>query len=350
MEASGSPPPSQEADLEAPTGSPLREPSDSNLQGSPTSSAAVLTEVRELKVILEERSSSEAALLDAFTKLEAQGTLSTKVLGETLIGRSVNNLAKSSPLPAVREAAVKLVGAWKENHRKRKASAIERSQSMASLDSELAPSPISSLSRVLSQDTMDMIAAPEVNGEPEMEEDKNKLTPKREKIREKLAEAFGQVERLDVKDGSADDATDMKDPKVLAVDIETALNDQLGEKEYVAQARAVLFNLKDKKNHLFRFKLLVEAIRPEHVPKLSAADMASDEKNAERRKQRDDAMAAIDQDWAMKNGQIRISGLFTCGKCKGTQTTYFQMQTRSSDEPMTTFASCLSCGNRWKFC
>jgi transcription elongation factor S-II len=26
------------------------------------------------------------------------------------------------------------------------------------------------------------------------------------------------------------------------------------------------------------------------------------------------------------------------------------MQTRSADEPMTTFVSCLECYNRWKFC
>ena len=39
---------------------------------------------------------------------------------------------------------------------------------------------------------------------------------------------------------------------------------------------------------------------------------------------------------------------FTCRKCKGNQCTYYQLQTRSADEPMTTFCSCISCGNRWK--
>ena len=41
-------------------------------------------------------------------------------------------------------------------------------------------------------------------------------------------------------------------------------------------------------------------------------------------------------------------GLLECRKCKSKKTTYFQMQTRSADEPMTVFASCLKCGNRWK--
>jgi transcription elongation factor S-II len=40
--------------------------------------------------------------------------------------------------------------------------------------------------------------------------------------------------------------------------------------------------------------------------------------------------------------------VFTCRKCKSNQCTYYQMQTRSDDEPMTTFCSCCNCGNRWK--
>lgn len=44
------------------------------------------------------------------------------------------------------------------------------------------------------------------------------------------------------------------------------------------------------------------------------------------------------------------SGMFKCGKCKSMKTTYYQMQTRSADEPMTTFVNCSNCGNRWKFC
>lgn len=39
---------------------------------------------------------------------------------------------------------------------------------------------------------------------------------------------------------------------------------------------------------------------------------------------------------------------FQCWKCKGRKCTYYQMQTRSADEPMTTFVSCLSCANRWR--
>ncbi len=40
--------------------------------------------------------------------------------------------------------------------------------------------------------------------------------------------------------------------------------------------------------------------------------------------------------------------IFKCGKCKQRKCSYYQMQTRSADEPMTTFVTCLVCDNRWK--
>tara|TARA_B100001057_G_C22481460_1_gene806615 strand:+ start:194 stop:703 length:510 start_codon:yes stop_codon:yes gene_type:complete len=39
---------------------------------------------------------------------------------------------------------------------------------------------------------------------------------------------------------------------------------------------------------------------------------------------------------------------FTCYKCKSHECSYYQLQTRSADEPMTTFVTCIKCGNRWK--
>lgn len=45
-----------------------------------------------------------------------------------------------------------------------------------------------------------------------------------------------------------------------------------------------------------------------------------------------------------------MTDTFTCRKCKGNQCTYYQMQTRSADEPMTIFCQCILCGNRWKTC
>lgn len=43
-------------------------------------------------------------------------------------------------------------------------------------------------------------------------------------------------------------------------------------------------------------------------------------------------------------------GLFQCpnGKCKGWRTTYYAMQTRGADEPMTNFVTCHDCGTHFR--
>ena len=42
-------------------------------------------------------------------------------------------------------------------------------------------------------------------------------------------------------------------------------------------------------------------------------------------------------------------GIFQCGKCKLWKVRFAMAQTRSGDEPMTVFCTCVNCGNRWKF-
>lgn len=44
-----------------------------------------------------------------------------------------------------------------------------------------------------------------------------------------------------------------------------------------------------------------------------------------------------------------VTDRFQCGKCKEKKVSYYQLQTRSADEPLTTFCTCEVCGNRWKF-
>lgn len=39
---------------------------------------------------------------------------------------------------------------------------------------------------------------------------------------------------------------------------------------------------------------------------------------------------------------------FKCSRCKSRECTYYELQTRSADEAMTTFITCINCGNRWK--
>ena len=43
-----------------------------------------------------------------------------------------------------------------------------------------------------------------------------------------------------------------------------------------------------------------------------------------------------------------MTDTFTCRKCKSKRCSYYALQTRSSDEPMTLFITCLDCGSRMK--
>ena len=43
-----------------------------------------------------------------------------------------------------------------------------------------------------------------------------------------------------------------------------------------------------------------------------------------------------------------MTDIFKCRKCSSRSCTYYEVQTRSADEPMTQFITCLDCNNNWK--
>ena len=56
----------------------------------------------------------------------------------------------------------------------------------------------------------------------------------------------------------------------------------------------------------------------------------------------------MQKEYLIRKAESEVVGFFTCNKCKSKKTNYYQLQTRSADEPMTTYVSCLNCGKRWK--
>ena len=50
----------------------------------------------------------------------------------------------------------------------------------------------------------------------------------------------------------------------------------------------------------------------------------------------------------LEGGNKEGSDMFKCKRCGKANTRYWQMQTRSADEPMTTFIRCLNCGKEWR--
>lgn len=50
-------------------------------------------------------------------------------------------------------------------------------------------------------------------------------------------------------------------------------------------------------------------------------------------------------------GEIQRTAMtdaFKCSRCKKRECVYYERQTRSADEPMTLFITCLNCNNSWK--
>jgi transcription elongation factor S-II len=50
----------------------------------------------------------------------------------------------------------------------------------------------------------------------------------------------------------------------------------------------------------------------------------------------------------LEGNKSMATDMFKCGRCHKRETTFYELQTRSADEPMTKFINCLNCGNHWK--
>ena len=108
---------------------------------------------------------------------------------------------------------------------------------------------------------------------------------------------------------------------------------------YKDRLRSIYMNLK---NDNFLKQIQNGDILPQNV-----AFMTHQEFNPERwrvlieKKMKRDASKYDDNIQASTN-------MYTCRKCKSNRCTYYEMQTRSADEPATIFVTCLDCGKHWR--
>jgi transcription elongation factor S-II len=50
----------------------------------------------------------------------------------------------------------------------------------------------------------------------------------------------------------------------------------------------------------------------------------------------------------LEGNKSMATDMFKCGRCHKRETTFYELQTRSADEPMTKFITCVNCGNHWR--
>ena len=137
----------------------------------------------------------------------------------------------------------------------------------------------------------------------------------------------------------------------VAIEIENILKLKFRDnKAYSDKARSILYNMRDQKNPTLKVRALMSDISPMDLVTLGPKDLASELKKQERVESEKQNLDSRRSDWNREEAQknSKNQGFFSCRKCGKRNTTYYQMQTRGADEPMTNFITCLDCGNNWK--
>jgi len=109
---------------------------------------------------------------------------------------------------------------------------------------------------------------------------------------------------------------------------------------YLDRLRSIFTNLNN--NHALLEQLNSGSIKAQNIAFLTHQEM-----RPEKWDQLITAKSKRDKN-KFENNMEAATDTFTCRKCKSNKCTYMQLQLRSADEPMTTFVTCLSCGNRWR--
>ncbi|PNS99472.1 hypothetical protein POPTR_016G138100v4 [Populus trichocarpa] len=168
----------------------------------------------------------------------------------------------------------------------------------------------------------------------------------RDKIRELLAEALSKV--ASEADEDIRDEVEACDPIRVAVSVESAMFEKLGRSNGAQKMkyRSIMFNIKDQNNPDLRRKVLLGQVQPQRLVTMPPEEMASEQRKRENNQIKEKALFDCE-----RGGKAEATtDQFKCGRCGQRKCTYYQMQTRSADEPMTTYVTCVNCNNHWKFC
>jgi len=109
---------------------------------------------------------------------------------------------------------------------------------------------------------------------------------------------------------------------------------------YNARLKTFIYNIDNNTD----FKMQIEQ---NHISNEHLSTVTHQEINPEHWKLKIDKK--INRDRSRFSTNIEAStDMFQCRKCKSKRCTYYEMQTRSADEPATIFITCLDCGKNWK--
>ena len=108
---------------------------------------------------------------------------------------------------------------------------------------------------------------------------------------------------------------------------------------YLDRLRSVYVNLKNIE--------LLEQVKNKEITPQTLAFMTHQEMNPGQWKTLIEQKTKRDANKFTTNIQASTD-MFTCRRCKSKRSSFFEMQTRSADEPSTIFITCLDCGGKSK--
>lgn len=305
--------------------------------------------------------------LDALKQLK-KFPITYDMLVATQVGKKLRSLSKH-PIEEIKTVATDLLETWKKlvieetskskldrkdvdktpNPAPVKVQKLQRGDSAKSIKVEERKEPDNKVNAGASKENQSSTKAPAkapLNGAPKLTSMVKCNDPVRDKIRELLVDAMSKVH------DESDDYDRARvvgcDPIRVAVSVESHMFEKLGRSTGAQKVkyRSIMFNLRDSNNPDLRRRVLTGEVSPEKLITLSGEEMASDKRKQETNQIKEKFLFDCERGQAPKASTDQ----FKCGRCGQRKCTYYQMQTRSADEPMTTYVTCVNCDNHWKFC
>ncbi|KAH3901672.1 related to Transcription elongation factor S-II [Saccharomycodes ludwigii] len=284
-------------------------------------------EVLTLVKNLEKAKTNDEEVLKILKILEKDMKPTEKLLRETKVGVAVNQFKKSTN-QEVSKVSKKIINDWKteisKEKKKNKLNASSNKSSSSLNNSNTKKNIITELPDKPRSSKLDNVNTQVHN----------------EKLRDMVIKAFYDALCKETRKSS----NEILD---LCINIENELNVYANndEKKYKDKYRVIFSSVISKTNKELKVKILTGDCTPNYLVNCDPKDLAPEhlQKKLQEIKEKNlyNAQGAT--------VERSVTDRFQCGKCKERKVSYYQLQTRSADEPLTTFCTCENCGNRWKF-
>lgn len=341
-------------------------------------------EVLTLVKNLEQNKSNDTTVIEILKQLEVGVVPTEKLLRETKVGVEVNKFKRSNNVE-IAKLVKRIISSWKDaiNKNKQRARLLAKEKSVSenqtstisttstndpanasasSTNGTITSTTSSTNEHNLAKDSTNNYSIEDNNNNSN--NNNNKPTEKNNKYQtNKLRNSKNDGVVTNIYNDKLRDSviralydalakeSDKQPRHILAIsiEIEKEMNKYNGNdptnKRYKEKYRIIYSNIISKNNKDLKFKIVDGDIKPDFLvncdpKKLMPEHLQKELKEIHERNLFNAQGATIERS---------VTDRFQCGKCKERKVSYYQLQTRSADEPLTTFCTCEACGNRWKF-